>query len=203
MLLVSAGIGATPVLAMLHALAAAQSARQVWWLHGARSGRDECFAAETRTLLASLPNVHAHVCFSRPGPDDVAGRDFDSAGRLTAAVLGGLDLPRDAEAYVCGPASFMDEIGAGLTAIGVARIHTEPFGPAAGITPGIAAAPARDPAPARGSRRDAARPSSSRAATWRSRGATGSGACSNWPRPATSPFAGRAAPASATPARPR
>ena len=146
-LLVSAGIGATPVLAMLHALAAEQSSRQVWWLHGARSSSDECFAAETRTLLASLPNVHAHICFSRPGPDDVAGRDFDSTGRLTAALLGGLDLPRDAEAYVCGPASFMDEIGAGLTAIGIARIHTEPFGPAAGITPGIAAAPARDPHP--------------------------------------------------------
>ena len=67
-LLVSAGIGATPVLAMLHALAAEHAEREVWWLHGARSGRDHCFAAEARTLLASLPNVRAHVFYSRPGP---------------------------------------------------------------------------------------------------------------------------------------
>jgi ferredoxin-NADP reductase/MOSC domain-containing protein YiiM/ferredoxin len=148
-LLISAGIGATPVLAMLHALAAEHTDRAIWWLHGARSTRDDCFAAEARELLASLPNVRAHVCFSRPSADDVAGREFDSAGRLTAALLAELGLPRDAEAYLCGPRPFMDEISAGLAAIGIdaARIHTEPFGPAPGLTPGIAATPARTPHP--------------------------------------------------------
>ena len=68
-LLISAGIGATPVLAMLHALAQEHSDREIWWLHGARSRRDECFASEARTLLASLPNVRTHVYYSRPGPD--------------------------------------------------------------------------------------------------------------------------------------
>jgi ferredoxin-NADP reductase/MOSC domain-containing protein YiiM len=145
LLLISAGIGATPVLAMLNALSAARSDREVWWLHGARNGGEHAFARETRALLASLPNVHAHVSYSRPGPGDVRGRDFDDAGRLTAATLDGLGLPRDAEAYVCGPAAFMDEIDTGLTALGVdgARIHSEPFGPAAGLTPGIASTPTR------------------------------------------------------------
>ena len=151
-LLISAGIGATPVLAMLQALAEEHSDREIWWLHGARSSRDHAFAAEARALLAALPNARAHVYYSRPGPDDLEGRDFDSAGRLTASVLAELEPPRDAEAYLCGPTPFMDEISAGLAAMGIdaSRIHTEPFGPAPGLTPGIAATPARAPHPPAG-----------------------------------------------------
>ena len=146
-LLISAGIGATPVLAMLHALAADRSEREIWWLHGARSSREHPFAAETRTLLASLPNGRSHVCYSRPTRDDVKGVDFDSAGRLTASLIVELDPPPDSEAYLCGPTRFMDEISAGLTALGLdaSRIHTEPFGPAASVTPGIASTPERTP----------------------------------------------------------
>jgi ferredoxin-NADP reductase/MOSC domain-containing protein YiiM/ferredoxin len=144
-LLISAGIGATPVLAMLHALAEERSDREIWWLHGARSRRDHCFAAETATLLASLPNVRAHVYYSRPGSGE-------RAGRLSASLLAELEPPRDAEAYLCGPAPFMEEISAGLAAIGLdaSHIHTEPFGPAPGLTPGIAATPARPPHPPAG-----------------------------------------------------
>jgi ferredoxin-NADP reductase/MOSC domain-containing protein YiiM/ferredoxin len=151
-LLVSAGIGATPVLAMLHALAKEHSDREIWWLQGARSRRDHSFAAEARALLASLPNVRVHVYYSRPGPDDLEGRDFNEAGRLTASLLAQLDPPRSAEAYLCGPIPFMDEISAALAAMGIdaSRIHTEPFGPAPGLTPGIAATPARTPHPPAG-----------------------------------------------------
>ena len=151
-LLISAGIGATPVLAMLQALAEEHSKRQIWWLHGARSRRDQSFATEVQSHRASLPNVHTYVCFSRPGPDDLEGRDFDSVGRLTGSLLAELNLPHDAEAYLCGPTPFMDEVSAGLAALGiqVSRSHTEPFGPAAPITPGIAAAPARTPHPPEG-----------------------------------------------------
>src|SRR5215212_5472465 len=85
-LLISAGIGATPVLAMLHALAEERSQREIWWLHAARSGRDHSFAAEAQTLVASLPDVHTHVFYSRPGPNDLEGRDFDSPGRLTVSL---------------------------------------------------------------------------------------------------------------------
>jgi ferredoxin-NADP reductase/MOSC domain-containing protein YiiM/ferredoxin len=148
-LLISVGIGATPVLAMLQALAEAHSGREIWWLHGARSGREHSFSAESRTLLASLSDVRARVYYSRPGPNDVEGRDFDSAGRLTGSLLAELEPPRNAEAYLCGPTPFMAEISAALAAIGLeaSRIHTEPFGPAPGITPGIAPTPARTPHP--------------------------------------------------------
>jgi ferredoxin-NADP reductase/MOSC domain-containing protein YiiM/ferredoxin len=151
-LLISAGIGATPVLAMLQALANAHSEREIWWLHGARSSRDHSFATEARALLASLPNVRAHVYYSRPGPNDLEGRDFDSASRLSAPLLAELDPPRDAEAYLCGPAPFMEEISASLAAMGLeaSRIHTEPFGVAPGLTPGIESTAARTPHPPAG-----------------------------------------------------
>src|SRR6185503_7090808 len=89
--------------------------------------------------------VHTDICYSRPGSDDIEGRDFDSAGRLTASRLAELAPPRNAEAYLCGPIPFMEEISAGLASMGIdaSCIHTEPFGPAPGLTPGIAATPAR------------------------------------------------------------
>jgi ferredoxin-NADP reductase/MOSC domain-containing protein YiiM/ferredoxin len=146
-LLISAGIGATPVLAMLHALSEEHSDREIWWLHGARSGREHSFASEARALLGALPDARAHVYYSRPGADDVEGRDFDTVGRLTGALLVELEPPRSAEAYLCGPAAFMDEISAGLAALGLeaSRIHTEPFGPEKQSTPGIAPTAARAP----------------------------------------------------------
>ena len=146
-LLISAGVGATPVLAMLHALAADRSEREIYWLHGARSGSDQPFAAESRTLLDALPNAHRHICFSRPGPDDIAGDDYQTEGRLSAAVLAALEIPASADAYVCGPAAFMQEVSAALAGLGLdtSRIHTELFGPTPSQTPGITAAPPRQP----------------------------------------------------------
>ncbi len=145
--LISAGVGATPVLAMLHALADAGSDREVWWLHSARSRAEEPFAAESRSLLAGLPRGHLRVCYSRPGPDDVLGRDYQSAGRLSAAVLAELDLPRTAEAYICGPTGFMTDMAAALAKLGLGgdQINTEIFGAHSALTPGIAAAAAAPP----------------------------------------------------------
>src|SRR5580658_8123078 len=147
--LVSAGVGATPVLAMLHALAAARSSRDTWWLHGARRRADEPFAAESRGLLSALPSAHRNICYSSPGPDDVQGRDYDTAGRLSAPVLAALELPRDADVYLCGPTAFMAYISAALAAAGfeAARIHTEVFGAGPALPPGIAPAAARRPHP--------------------------------------------------------
>ncbi len=144
-LLVSAGVGATPVLAMLHSLAASGSAREIWWLHGARSRAEEPFAAESKSLLTALPHGHRHVCYSRPGPQDVQGRDYQSPGRLSAPALRALDLPLEGDAYICGPAAFMAEVSDGLVALGLdrARIRTEIFGAGPSLTPGIADSPAR------------------------------------------------------------
>jgi ferredoxin-NADP reductase/ferredoxin len=147
--LISAGVGATPVLAMLHVLAGERSARQVWWLHGARNRAEHAFAQEALGLLAQLPDAHRVVCYSDPGPHD---RAYDIAGRLTGEVLDRAGVPTDADFYLCGPGPFMHDIGAALTARGAPpeRISTEVFGPSDPITPGIDAVPARSPHPPAG-----------------------------------------------------
>jgi ferredoxin-NADP reductase/MOSC domain-containing protein YiiM len=139
--LLSAGIGITPVLAMLHALAAESSQRQIWWLYGARNGREHPFAGETRELLKALAHGRSRTCYSAPDPADRLGADYDAPGRLDMRALEKLDLPRDADFYICGPQAFMNDLTAGVVAMGVPRdrIHTELFGAGPSMTPGIAA----------------------------------------------------------------
>jgi ferredoxin-NADP reductase/MOSC domain-containing protein YiiM len=142
-ILLSAGIGVTPVLAMLHALSAAASPREVWWLYGARNRGEHPFAEEARTLLKALAHGHSHIRYSLPDPQDRPGIDYDGRGRLDARVLEELAVPRDADFYLCGPAAFMSELAAGLATWGVAagRIHTEMFGAGPSKTPGVVASP--------------------------------------------------------------
>ncbi len=143
----SAGIGVTPVLAMLHALAADASLREVWWLYGARDGCEHPFAEEMRALVIALAHAHSHICYSSPGLEDRTGPDFDTRGRLDVRLLQQLKVPRDADFYLCGPAAFMSDLTAGLAGWGVTagRIHTEIFGSAPPTTPGITVSPRPQP----------------------------------------------------------
>jgi ferredoxin-NADP reductase/MOSC domain-containing protein YiiM/ferredoxin len=137
--LISAGVGATPVLAMLHALARERSPRAIWWLHGARNRDEHAFAAEVDSLLAALPDSHRLVAYSRPAAEDTRGTDHDVGGRLDLAMLERAGVPKDADYYLCGPDGFMRAIGAALTARGVAPEHiaTETFGAVAIHASGI------------------------------------------------------------------
>jgi ferredoxin-NADP reductase len=101
--LVSAGIGATPVLAMLHALAVEQSPREIWWIHGARNSGEHPFAAEVRALLEVLPAGRSHICYSAPQSTDRPAVDFDRDGRVGGHLFDELGIPRDADFYICGP----------------------------------------------------------------------------------------------------
>ncbi|WP_319447388.1 MULTISPECIES: MOSC and FAD-binding oxidoreductase domain-containing protein [unclassified Mycobacterium] len=132
-ILLSAGVGVTPVLSMLHSLAGTN--RPVWWLHGARNRAEQAFGGEVSALLERLPNNIFRVFYSRPTPAEV-----QPAERMSAAGITALGLPDDADAYLCGPAAFMAELSSTLVANGLepARIHTELFGAAAALTPGIA-----------------------------------------------------------------
>ena len=145
--LISAGIGATPVLAMLESLAAMAAVREVWWLYGARNRESHPFAIDVRRLVASLARGRAHVRYSRPGPADKLGHDYDAAGHLDIATLDALAVPRDGDFYLCGPARFMKDLKAGLEARGVppGRIHTEMFAGLEAMTPGVVGAPERAP----------------------------------------------------------
>jgi ferredoxin-NADP reductase/ferredoxin len=147
--LVSAGIGATPVLVMLHALAAEQSRREIWWIHGARNSNEHPFAAEARELLETLPGSRSHICYSAPQPTDRPTVDFDRVGRVGPHVFEEISVPPDADFYICGPGAFMSGLVDGLAGWGVARdrLHTENFGSGQSKTPGIAAVPRRPPHP--------------------------------------------------------
>ena len=138
--LLSAGIGATPVLAMLHALAASRSTRPIWWLYGARNAAEQPFAGEARDVLAMLPHARSFIAYSRPAPEDRLGDDYDAPGHLSVEVLEKLGVPREADFYLCGPAPFLRSFTQDLQKWGVAigRVHQELFGPEEAITPGIA-----------------------------------------------------------------
>ena len=142
--LISAGVGVTPVLAMLHRLAESGSRREVFWVHGARDGREHAFRGEVRALLDRLPLATSHVRYSRPRPGDVLGEDHDAAGRVTAAAVLDLGVPLDAEFRLCGPPGFVADVTDGLRAAGVddEAIASESFGgPAPVRTAPVPAAP--------------------------------------------------------------
>jgi ferredoxin-NADP reductase/MOSC domain-containing protein YiiM/ferredoxin len=145
--LLSAGIGATPVLAMLHELAATHSSRQVLWLHGARDGQHHPFAAEVRRLMLALSHGRSYVCYSTPAAHDRRGEDFDAPGHLSRAVFDEVGLPREADIYLCGPTRFMAEMKEALALLGVApeRTHVELFNGSESMTPGVVGATMRAP----------------------------------------------------------
>jgi ferredoxin-NADP reductase/MOSC domain-containing protein YiiM len=147
--LLSAGIGATPVLAMLHALASARSTRQVLWLHAARDREHHPFVAEVRRLVLALAHGRSYVCFSRPGSLDRLGEDFNATGHLSQSVFDEAGVPRDAQVYLCGPNRFMADMKEALSTFGVepARIHLEIFNGSEPMTPGIVSAATRSPHP--------------------------------------------------------
>jgi ferredoxin-NADP reductase len=146
---ISAGIGATPVLAMLHALSASASTRQVLWLHAARDAEHHPFAKEARVLVAALARARQYVCYSRPQAHDRLGVQFDAAGRISQAILAERVIPPDAQVYLCGPARFMTDMKAALTALGIApgSVYAETFSGAEALNPGIVGAPVRAPHP--------------------------------------------------------
>jgi ferredoxin-NADP reductase/MOSC domain-containing protein YiiM len=147
--LLSAGIGATPVLAMLHSLAAARSTRQVLWLYGTRDRRQHPFAAEVRHLMLALTHGRSYVCYSRPGSRDEMAEDFDAIGHLSRSVFDKVGIPREADVYLCGPIRFMADVKEALAMLGVApeRIHVEIFNGSESMTPGVVGAATRTPHP--------------------------------------------------------
>jgi ferredoxin-NADP reductase/MOSC domain-containing protein YiiM len=145
--LISAGIGATPVLAMLHALAATHSTRPIWWLHGARDGQHHPFAGEVRRLMLALPHGRSYVCYSRPGKDDTTTEEFEATGHLSRSVFDAVGVPRDADVYICGPTRFMGAMKEALATLGVApeRMYVELFNGSESMTPGVVGAVPRAP----------------------------------------------------------
>ena len=146
--LLSGGVGLTPLISMLNAIAQTGSKRPVWFIHGARDGSEHAMGKHVRRVAKEHENVNVHVSYSRPRPQDVQGRDYDARGHVSVELLKSVLPPAAYDFYLCGPAPFMKSLYNGLLAWGVAeaRIHYEFFGPASalaeGAEPDIVAAPA-------------------------------------------------------------
>ncbi|MGW3355484.1 globin domain-containing protein [Streptomyces bungoensis] len=124
LVLVSAGIGCTPMAGMLEHLAATGSTRPVWVLHADRAPGDHALRAETRRLVEQLPDAHAEFWYEQDAPGE--------PGAHTGLMdLAGLGLPADADVYLCGSLPFMRGVRAQLLEAGVParRIRYEVFGP--------------------------------------------------------------------------
>jgi len=142
LVLLGAGIGITPLLAMLYAVAATGRDREVWWIYTTQDSGHYPFREEVRRISGGLARLRAKTMFTRPQPGDVPGRDFDLRGRLTPEILKELGLPGDGNYYLCGPPAFMTEVGAAIKALGIPEqaIRQELFG-SAGVAVGGQRAP--------------------------------------------------------------
>ncbi len=138
--LLSAGVGATPVMSMLHTLVAERSQREVWWVYGARNRLDHPFAEESRSLLKQLSRGRGYIVYSRPAAIDQVGVDFDAPGHIDTALLERIGVLLNSDFYLCGPSSFLRNMRDGLRNWGVlaGNVHTEIFGSLEAITPGMA-----------------------------------------------------------------
>ncbi len=132
LVLISGGVGVTPMIAMANALVEARSDREIWFFHGARNSKDHLFKDYMAGLAAENKNIRVHVCHSKPMESDVKGRDFHHEGRVTVDLFKQLLPSSNYEYYLCGPGSFMESITEDLRKWGVpdGRVHFEAFGPA-------------------------------------------------------------------------
>jgi len=132
LVLVSAGVGVTPMMSILHAVAAENNNRPVWFVHGARDGNHHPFANEVAELAANFVNINVHVAYSRPGAKDELNIHYNSANRITGSLLADLVQDEGAHYFLCGPKRFMAEIQTNLEMqnVPLEQIHYETFGPA-------------------------------------------------------------------------
>lgn len=130
--LLSGGVGQTPLLSMLHAIAARPGAT-AQFVHGTLSGPTHALGDEVRALAAaSGGRITTTIFYEDPRPGDVAGRDYDEAGRITPDWLRANTPLAGADYYLCGPRPFLRDLSRALTTLSVpvSQIHYEFFGPA-------------------------------------------------------------------------
>jgi ferredoxin-NADP reductase len=130
--LISGGVGVTPMIAMANAIVEARTNREAWFFHGARSGADHMFRDHVRGIADENKNLRVHNCYSRPGPGDVAGQHYQHEGRVTVDLLKEVLPSNNFDYYLCGPGAFMEAITEDLRRWGVPDewVHYEAFGPA-------------------------------------------------------------------------
>ncbi|MBP0447519.1 NO-inducible flavohemoprotein [Roseomonas sp. SSH11] len=131
--LLSGGVGQTPLISMMHAAARMPGTPPLHFVHGTLSGATHALGAEARALAArSGGRIVTTTFYECPRPEDRQGVDYDESGRITLDWLHANTPVAEAEYYLCGPREFLRSFVSGLLALGVppARIRYEFFGPA-------------------------------------------------------------------------
>ncbi len=129
--LLSGGVGLTPLVSMLETIVARGVTRPVWYVHAAVNGREHAMKQHLQEIAAAHHTVRLAVFYEFPTPEDVQGRDYDQSGRITMEWLKRSVPISEADFYFCGPKGFMRMLALGLRALEVKedRIHFEFFGP--------------------------------------------------------------------------
>jgi ferredoxin-NADP reductase len=129
--LISGGIGVTPMLAMARFLTHLKDPREIYFFFGCRSGQDHMFRDEMLELQRTNPKMRLHVCYSRPETADEPGKAFNHEGRVTVERIKEILPSSNFEYYLCGPGPFMDSLVNGLYEWGVPKkdVKFEAFGP--------------------------------------------------------------------------
>ena len=130
--LLSAGVGLTPMISMLETLVLADSKRAIWFIHGARNQNEHAMGDHVRALAEGRPNIGFFFKYSQPSPEDQLGTDYHEPGRVDMDLLRRLLPDKEADFYLCGPPLFMKSLFSGLVAWGVpeTQVNYEFFGPA-------------------------------------------------------------------------
>ena len=134
LVLISAGVGITPMMPMLHAATTNNGGkivpRRVLFLHSAKNSRDQAFAAQISDIATRHPAVARHVRFSQPQSFDELGKSHDSVGRIDKVLIERLLTPLgECNVYICGPSGFMSDIVRWIGELGLkARVRSESFG---------------------------------------------------------------------------
>ncbi|NMG08186.1 2Fe-2S iron-sulfur cluster-binding protein [Brasilonema sp. UFV-L1] len=125
--LISNGVGITPMISMAKAVTRLKPNRPIWFVHGARDGRFHAFRDEVMEIVQQNPNLNVHFRYSRPTPEDEG--HYHSIGYVDAALIKEL-IRQEAEYFLCGSPSFMQSIMQGLKESGIPdnRVFFESFG---------------------------------------------------------------------------
>ena len=137
LVLISGGVGITPMLSMLHTAAQRAGTENIYFIHAARNGQVHAFADEVSQLAEQNPRVQTCICYDEPSEADRAENAFDHEGRVDLSLLQRIVSGPDADFYFCGPKPFMRGVQRALTDWGVApeRVRFEWFGPAQELAP--------------------------------------------------------------------
>jgi ferredoxin-NADP reductase/MOSC domain-containing protein YiiM len=139
--LLSGGVGLTPMISMLNAVVDSGKKRPTWFIHGTRNGVHHAMCKHMRQVAAENEDITVHIRYSQPRPEDIEGREYDSIGHVDLGLLKALLPGKDMDFFLCGPPPFMNGLLKSLWEWGVpeTRIRFELFGPATLLQEGTSA----------------------------------------------------------------